>query len=103
MENDDDDFDPQPARSKQQHALVRKAQQERRELATLFDSPLGEAVLSRLEQRFETHLPVFQGKIGHYDALDAMRRDAHREVFLTIRAQLKLAHQEASNNTQVIS
>ncbi len=100
---DDDDFDSQPARSKKQRALVAQAQQERRELASLFDSPLGEAILTRLEQRFETHLPVFQGKIGQYDALDAMRRDAHREVFLYIRAQLDLAHQEANNNKEMIS
>ncbi len=96
--DDDDDFEPQGSRSKQQRALVLQARQERRELADLFDSPEGEAVLSRLEKRFETHLPVFQGKIGQYDALDAMRRDAHREVFLMIRTQLDLARQEATSN-----
>ncbi len=96
----DDDFTPSlaPACNKKQRALLQQAQQERQDLSTLFNSPLGEAVLSRLEQRFETHLPVFQGKIGQYDALDAMRRDAHREVFLVIRAQLKLAGQEANKN-----
>lgn len=52
-------------------------------------------MLADLEQRFETDLPVFQGKAGSYDALDAMRRDAHREVFLVIRHQLDLARKEA--------
>ena len=39
---------------------------------------------------------VFQGKAGCYDPLDAMRRDAHREIFLVIRRQLALARQEAT-------
>lgn len=74
---------------------LEQAQDERRRLLALFSTPEGEQVLSDLERRFETHLPVFQGKPGSYDPLDAMRRDAHREIFLVIRHQLELARQEA--------
>ncbi len=75
-----------------------QAREERRRLLALFSQPGGEQVLADLERRFETHLPVFQGKAGGYDPLDAMRRDAHREIFLVIRHQLDLARQEAIIN-----
>ena len=85
--------------------LARQEQEqreERRRLHELLHTPLGQQVLADLERRFEVHLPVFQGKTGSYDPLDAMRRDAHREVFLVIRHRLKLAENEATtpNNTQ---
>jgi hypothetical protein len=75
-----------------------QAREEHRRLLALFSHPEAEQVLADLERRFETHLPVFQGKAGAYDPLDAMRRDAHREIFLLIRHQLKLARQEATQN-----
>lgn len=75
---------------------VEQARRMRRRLLAVLGSPEGEQALADLEQRFETHLPVFQGKAGSYDPLDAMRRDAHREVFLVIRRQLTLARQEAT-------
>lgn len=74
--------------------MARRARAERRELLAALGSPVGQRVLRRLEERFEIDLPAFQGKAGQYDALDAMRRDAHREVFLVIRRQLELAQQE---------
>ena len=70
---------------------VERARAERRRLLNLFGSAEGQQVLAELE----AHLPVFQGQPGHYDPLDAMRRDAHREVFLVIRHQLKLARKES--------
>ncbi len=73
-----------------------KARRERERLLAVLGTPEGELVLAALEHRFETDLPVFQGKAGSYDPLDAMRRDAHREVFLVIRHQLALAGQEAT-------
>lgn len=79
----------------QRNPMQEQARDERRRLLALFTTPLGEQVLAELERRFETHLPVFQGKAGSYDPLDAMRRDAHREIFLIIRHQLELARQEA--------
>ena len=82
---------------KRNHQLE-QAREERRRLLALFDNPAGRIVLCDLERRFETHLPVFQGKAGAYDPLDAMRRDAHREIFLIIRHQLELARQEATQN-----
>jgi hypothetical protein len=75
---------------------LEQAREERRRLLNLFSYPEGEQVLADLERRFETDLPVFQGKAGSYDPLDAMRRDAHREIFLVIRRQLALARQEAT-------
>ncbi len=78
------------------NTLLEQAREERQRLLKLFSSPEGEQVLEELERRFETHLPVFQGKPGSYDPLDAMRRDAHREVFLVIRHQLTLARQEST-------
>ena len=79
---------------------LEQAREERRRLLSLFSTPEGEQVLADLERRFETHLPVFQGKAGSYDPLDAMRRDAHREIFLVIRHQLELARQEATRTRQ---
>lgn len=43
--------------------------------------------LEVLERRFETNLPCFQGVAGGYDTLDAMRRDAYREVVLFLRSE----------------
>ncbi len=80
--------------------LLEKARASRRRLLAVLGSAEGEAVLAHLEERFEVHLPVFQGQPGSYDPLDAMRRDAHREVFLVIRRQLALAREEAEHNTQ---
>lgn len=79
---------------------LEQAREERSRLLKLFSTPEAMQVLADLEKRFETHLPVFQGKAGSYDPLDAMRRDAHREIFLMIRHQLELARQEATQNQQ---
>lgn len=68
-------------------------------LRELLNTPLGQQVLSDLERRFECHLPAFQGKHGAYDPIDAIRRDAHREVFLVIRHRLRLAEDEAAKTT----
>ena len=76
--------------------LREAAEQQRRRLLSVLGTAEGETVLRELEARFETDLPVFQGKAGQYDPLDAMRRDAHREVFLVIRRQLELARREAT-------
>ncbi len=80
--------------------LIEKARAARRRLLSVLGTPEGEEVLAHLEERFETSLPVFQGQAGSYDPLDAMRRDAHREVFLIIRRQLELAREEAEKQTQ---
>lgn len=72
----------------------REARKRRRALLRSFGSDDGLSCLEHLEALFETHLPVFQGKAGSFDPLDAMRRDAYREVFLHIRHQLELARNE---------
>ena len=78
-----------------QKESIERARAARRRLLAVLGTPEGQQVLTELEARFETDLPVFQGKAGSYDPLDAMRRDAHREVFLVIRHQLALARKEA--------
>lgn len=78
------------------HEAVERARESRARLLALFDTELGQQVLAELEARFETDLPVFQGRAGSYDPLDAMRRDAHREIFLVIRRRLELARREAT-------
>lgn len=81
---------------------VERARAARRRLLAVLGTTEGQQVLAELEQHFETDLPVFQGKRGEYDPLDAMRRDAHREVFLVIRRRMALAEREAThtNNTE---
>ena len=78
----------------QQEASVQEARFKRRQLLRVFDTPDGREALTFLEARFQTDLPVFQGSPGNYDPLDAMRRDAYREIFLYIRRQLQLAIKE---------
>lgn len=81
------------------NTMVQEAKLKRRRLLAVLGTAEGEALLTELEKRFETDLPAFQGKPGGFDPLDAMRRDAHREVFLVIRRQLALARQEATTQT----
>lgn len=83
---------------KHEEQLVAQAREERRRLRHVFSTPEGELVLRDLERRFETDLPAFQGKAGSYDPLDAMRRDAQREVFLVIRHMIQLAEKEQETN-----
>ncbi len=54
----------------------------RRHLAERMD----DECISFLEARFETGICCFQGRAGGYDPLDAMRRDAHREVILYLKS-----------------
>lgn len=80
----------------QQEASLKEVRLKRRQLLRVFQTPDGCDVLSFLEGRFQVDLPVFQGGPGSYDPLDAMRRDAYREVFLYIRRQLQLALEEST-------
>lgn len=78
------------------HTNHREAKKRRRKLLRSWGTDEGILCLEHFEKHFETHLPAFQGEKGQFDPLDAMRRDAYREVFLHIRHQLELAHQEQS-------
>lgn len=51
-------------------------------------------VMGILEEQFQTELPCFQGEAGQYDPLDAMRRDAHREVLLWVRREASLYQED---------
>lgn len=74
---------------------VESMKKNRRDLLRSLGTPPGRRFLDYLEKRFEIHLPAFQGGKGQYDPLDAMRRDAYRELLLYIRYQLELAVKEA--------
>ena len=78
---------------------VIRARETRRLMLAVLDTEEGRSLLRRLEERFETHLPAFPGRAGQYDPLDAMRRDAHREIFLHIHHQLELARKEAASSS----
>jgi len=93
-----DDYPPLVEQRRANKQAQEQACLERAELLQVFGSRKGQLILTRLERRFETDFPAFQGKLGHYDPLDAMRRDAHREVFLTIRHQLEEARREVTTN-----
>lgn len=60
--------------------FVRKKRVYRR----VFGSSDGKYVLKDLAKKFEVNLPAFQGGKGTFDPLDAMRRDAYKEVFAYI-------------------
>lgn len=80
-----------------EEAALKAARRNRRLLHQVFSSTEGRDVLTHLEEYFQVDLPVFQGSAGNYDPLDAMKRDAYREVFLYIRRQLALAKKETTN------
>ena len=44
--------------------------------------------IAYLEAEFQTNLPCFQGSQGTYDPLDAMKRDAQREIVLWLKNEL---------------
>jgi len=51
-------------------------------------------VLAVLARKFGVHQACFQGVAGRYDPLDAMRRDAYREVYMWLRKQVLLYRKE---------
>lgn len=71
-------------------AEIKISQRDRAYLAEHID----ERVIQIFESRFLTNLPCFQSKDGRYDPLDAMRRDAYREVVLWLRWSIEQHKQE---------
>lgn len=47
-----------------------------------------EEVLAVIARKFGVHQACFQGVAGKYDPLDAMRRDAYREVYYWLKKQV---------------
>ena len=45
-------------------------------------------VLAVIARKFGVHQACFQGVAGRYDPLDAMRRDAFREVYTWLKKQV---------------
>ncbi|MEG2236067.1 MAG: hypothetical protein RRY13_00220 [Akkermansia sp.] len=75
-------------------SLLATEQASLRRFSRVLGTPEANEVLHELETHFEVHLPVFQGKMGQFDPLDAMRRDAYREVFLYCRHKIEQALHE---------
>lgn len=88
--NEDNPFD-MPEEDRNKIAAILKAR--RRRLKEAF-SP---EIFKILEDKFETNLPCFQGKKGQYDPLDAMRRDAQRELLLWVRTEIELHEKDHDN------
>lgn len=64
----------------------------------LFAQPLNEQGIEVLERKFQCHLPCFvRGADGGFDPLDAMRRDAYREVCCWLREQFNIYRKENNN------
>lgn len=71
----------------------------RRRRVLLFGQPLDERGLEVLERRFECGKPCFMrvGVNGGFDPLDAMRRDAYREVCMWLRSELDAFRKEQNH------
>ncbi len=80
--------------NKQELQLVESILAKKRRFAKWWLDTNGQEILNDLEEHFQVNFPVFQGSAGHFDPLDAMRRDAYREVFLYIRNQIKIIQQD---------
>lgn len=48
----------------------------------VFKEHITPEIVRMIALHFGCHLPAFQGRAGSYDTLDAMRRDAYREVVI---------------------
>lgn len=61
---------------------------------------IDEQCIAYLEQHFQCDLPCFQRQPSDnsFDPLDAMRRDAYREVTLFLRRELNLAKKLNDND-----
>lgn len=53
--------------------------------------------IAYLEAEFQTNLPCFQGEQGTYDPLDAMKRDAQREIILWLKNELTQHEKQQTN------
>lgn len=53
--------------------------------------------IAYLEAEFQTNLPCYQGTQGNYDPLDAMKRDAQREIILWLKNELTQHEKQQTN------
>ncbi|MEG0025462.1 MAG: hypothetical protein RR553_03250 [Akkermansia sp.] len=70
------------------NSVLREEKRVQRCYSRAFSGKDGKAILDDLEKHFETNLPCFQGSAGNFDPLDAMRRDAFRELMLYVRRKV---------------
>ncbi|MBT9449983.1 hypothetical protein ICN84_07835 [Akkermansia glycaniphila] len=56
--------------------------------------------IAYLEAEYQTNLPCFQGDRGTYDPLDAMKRDAQREVVLWLKNEIEQHEKQQQKNNQ---
>lgn len=78
---------------------VRVMRRFRRNLRSALGGKAGQAVLEKLHARFGVDLPCFQGGRGRFDPLDAMRRDAYRELILWLERQLAISKTERAESS----
>lgn len=87
--------DPEEMTEEELAELARLKRAERKYIAEHVD----ETLLRILEDRFMTHRPAFIKRPDwSYDPLDAMRRDANREVILWLREEINTYKQEHDND-----
>ena len=67
---------------KKAEALLKVSERRMKAKRMMLRSGEWKVVLEWMKEFFQTDLPCFQGGKGGFDPLDAMRRDAYREVVL---------------------
>lgn len=77
-----------------------KTDEQKKRRLMLFAQPLNEQGIEVLERKFECHLPCFMrvGSNGGFDPLDAMRRDAYREVCMWLKEQYRIFLTESAKS-----
>lgn len=73
-----------PPYTPEEQEYINKIKKRRRTLA----QQITPETLDILKEQYQTNLPCYQGTQGNYDPLDAMRRDAQREVILWIESEI---------------
>nr|DAL08961.1 MAG TPA_asm: hypothetical protein [Caudoviricetes sp.] len=67
---------------KRAEELLKVTERRRKAKRMVLRSEEGKVLLEWMKEFFQTDLPCFQGEKGGFDPLDAMRRDAYKEVVL---------------------
>lgn len=78
---------------------MKTSDEQKKRRLLLFAQPLNEQGIEALERKFECDKPCFMrvGENGGFDPLDAMRRDAYREVVAWLKNQFAIYRKETTN------
>ena len=74
--------------------VLARAEERRAEERRYLCERLDERCIEIIGRRFGVHQACFQGVRGQYDPLDAMRRDAFREVYAWLRKERRAFRKE---------